>query len=111
MTNDSGDSTFPGACQRVGAIQIPAFTRELRYTHHQVPRGSRPDAETIDKIYLIKNVSMLRATYQVRLLVFKAVESRKRLILKVPQSCQFHSSLKKLIKTTGNTQRPSIRLL
>jgi hypothetical protein len=76
---------------------------EIKYTTHQVPRGSRPDAETIDKIYLIKNVAMLRATYQIRLLVFKAVECHKKLILKVPQSCQFHASLKRLIKMTEGT--------
>ncbi len=74
---------------------------QLKYTRHQVPRGSRPDAETIDKIYVIKNVSMLRATYQIRLLAFKAVESRKKLVLKVPRSCQFHASLRNFIKTTG----------
>ncbi len=76
---------------------------ELKYTRHQVPRSSRPDAETIDRVYLIKNVSTLRATYQVRLLVFKAVESNKRLILKVPNACEFHTSLKDLIKVTGKS--------
>ena len=76
---------------------------ELKYTRHQVPRGSRPDAETIDKIYLIKNVSVLRATYQTRLLVFKAAENHKKLVLKVPRTCQFDASLKELIKMTGKT--------
>jgi hypothetical protein len=76
---------------------------ELKYTRHQVPRGSRPDAETNDKIYLVKNVSTLRATYQIRLLVLKAAESHKKLMLKVPLSCGFHASLKDLIKVTGNT--------
>lgn len=76
---------------------------KIMYTRHQVPRGTRPDAEAMGNIYLIKNVSMLRATYQVRLLAFKAVEERKRLVLKVPKSCQFHSSLKALIRSTGST--------
>jgi hypothetical protein len=76
---------------------------ELKYTRHQVPRGSRPDAESIDKIYLIKNVSTLRATYQVKLLVFKAIQNHKKLMLKVPPPCQFHTSLKDLIKMTGKT--------
>ena len=74
---------------------------ELKHTRHEVPRGTRPDAETIDKIYLIKNVSVLRATYQVKLLVFKAMDSRKKLVLKVPECCQFHASLKELIKMNG----------
>jgi hypothetical protein len=76
---------------------------ELKYTRHQVPRGSRPDAETIDKIYLIKSVSTLRATYQVRLMAFKAVQTHKKLMLKVPRTCQFHTSLKELIKMTSKT--------
>lgn len=76
---------------------------ELKYTRNQIPRGSRPDAETIDKLYLIKNVSMLRATYQIRLLAFKAVQSHKKLVLKVPKTCQFHASLKDLIKMTRST--------
>ena len=75
---------------------------ELKYTRHQVPRGVRPDAETNDKIYLIKNVLILRATYQVRLLLFFAKERHKKLILKVPQACKFHNSLKALIKLCGN---------
>ena len=78
---------------------------ELKYTRHQVPRGSRPDAETTDKIYLIKNVSTLRATYQVRLLAFKALQSQKGLIIRVPRSCRFDSSLEGLIKGTGKIIR------
>jgi len=76
---------------------------DLQYTRHQVPRGSLQDAETIDKIYLIKSVSMFRATYQVKLLAFKATQTHKKLILKVPRTCQFHTSLKELIKLTGKT--------
>ena len=76
---------------------------ELRLTRYQVPRGSRPDAETMNKIYVIKNVTMLRATYQIRLLLFKALEDHKKLVLKVPRACRFHVSLKELIKMTGKT--------
>jgi hypothetical protein len=74
---------------------------QFKFTRHQVPRGARPDAETTDKIYLIKNVLTLRATYQVKILTYKAGESRKKLVLKVPKECQFHSSLKELVKLTG----------
>ncbi|MCP3165979.1 hypothetical protein LZ199_24045 [Myxococcus sp. QH3KD-4-1] len=75
----------------------------FKYTRHQVPGGTRPDAETIDKLYLIKSVSVLRATYQSRLLAFRAVEIHKKLVLKVPKSCKFHPSLKELIRVTGKT--------
>ncbi len=75
---------------------------EWKYTRYQVPRSTVPDAETIDKIYLIKKVSLLRATYQIRLLAFKAEQTRKKLVLKVPKTCQFDASLKALVKLTGN---------
>jgi hypothetical protein len=70
----------------------------LRFTRHQVPRGAMPDAERFNKMYLVKNVSTLRATYQIRLLAFKAVDSGKKLVLRVPAACQFHNSLKDLMK-------------
>jgi hypothetical protein len=76
---------------------------QIKYTRHQVPRGSRPDAETMDKIYLIKNVATLRATYQLRILLFKAVEYHKKLVLKIPKTCQLHASIKELIKVNEKT--------
>ncbi len=52
---------------------------ELRYTRQQTARGSRPDATVGDTWYLLKNVSQLRLTYQIRLLTFGAMQSRARL--------------------------------
>jgi hypothetical protein len=49
-------------------------------------------------MYLIKNVSTLRATYQIRLLAFNAVENGTKLVLRVPTKCEFDNSLKELIK-------------
>jgi hypothetical protein len=69
------------------------------------PRGSRADAETSDAIYLIKNVSRLHATYQVRLLAFAARERGKRLILVVPRSCAFAAGLEALVRSSGGTIR------
>jgi hypothetical protein len=63
----------------------------------RVPRGSRPDAETSDKVYLIKRVSTLRATYQVRLLTFLAAGRGKKLVLRVPSACQFDPALEELL--------------
>ena len=68
-------------------------------------RGSRADAETSDGIYLIKNVSLLHATYQVRLLAFAARERGKRLILVVPRSCAFAPSLETLVQSAGGAIR------
>jgi hypothetical protein len=66
---------------------------------HPRPRGTRADAETSDGIYLIKNVSRLHATYQVRLLAYAARERGKRLVLVVPPSCQFEAGLRDLMES------------
>ncbi|WP_419688933.1 hypothetical protein ACN22W_18650 [Burkholderia theae] len=69
-----------------------------RYTSHQVARGTMPDAQKFNRMYLIKNVSALRATYQVRLLALMAVEGKKQLIIRVPKGCVFHESLEELMR-------------
>lgn len=70
---------------------------QLRYTPHQVPRGARADAEKGNKIYLIKKVRSLRATYQVRLLALRARQEGRVLVLMVPKGCTYHPSLKLLV--------------
>jgi len=77
--------------------------------HPHIPRGTRPDAETPEMIYLVKNVSALRATYQVRLLTLKAAGQGKKLVLKVPRACRFDDSLMDLAKATpGVIQREDL---
>jgi hypothetical protein len=78
---------------------------QFRYTRHQVPRGARADSETFDKIVLVKNVSTIRATYQVRLLAFKAVETGKKLVIIVPKHCQVDRTLRELTKELPKTVR------
>ena len=73
------------------------------YTRHQVPRGARADAVARDRLYLIKKVKTLRATYQIRLLAFEATEKKQKLVLKVPAECTFDRSLKNLIKSIPST--------
>jgi hypothetical protein len=71
---------------------------EFKMTKQQVARGARPDGETFDKLVLIKRVSELRATYQIRLLTYRAVEERKMLVIDVPKHCKVHDDLKVLAK-------------
>lgn len=71
---------------------------EFRYTKQQVARGARADAEVQDKLFLLKNVSSLRLTYQIRLLTFRASESRTRLVIQVPKQCKLHASLRDFVK-------------
>jgi len=71
----------------------------------RLPRGARADAESPEAIYLIKHASSLRATYQIRLLALKAVESGKDLVLMVPRTCRFDPSLEALCLGTSGTIR------
>lgn len=67
---------------------------EYRYTRHQVARGSRPDAVSGTKAYLLKNVSELRLTYQIRLLTLLAAERRSVLIVRIPKSARVSRDLR-----------------
>ncbi len=67
------------------------------YTSHQVPRGSKPDADIGDKLYLIKNVSQLRLTYQVKMLAYMAKTRGKKLFIQLPKGAKVHASLKNFV--------------
>ncbi|ESW89752.1 hypothetical protein X753_16725 [Mesorhizobium sp. LNJC399B00] len=67
-------------------------------TKWHVARGARADAEINNKIFLIKNVSEMRATYQVRLLLYRAVQEGTRLVLDLPKECKLSANLKALAK-------------
>lgn len=68
------------------------------YTKHQVPRGSRPDAEVGDNLYLIKLVSKMRLTYQVRLLAYMAKSRRKNLVIRLPESAEVDKELESFVR-------------
>lgn len=72
---------------------------EFSYTKHQVPRGSRPDAVVGDNIYLIKYVTAMRLTYQIRLLAWMAQSKNKRLIIRLPQNAIVHQELMEFVRT------------
>lgn len=67
-----------------------------RFTRHQVPRGTLPSAEVGNRLVLIKKVSLLRATYQVRLLLFRAQQEGKKLVLALPKSAKLSRGLSQL---------------
>ncbi len=62
-----------------------------------VPRATRPDAEVGNQIHLLKSASHLHATYQIRLLLFRAIQEGKTLVLNVRQQCEFYDDLSSLI--------------
>ena len=70
-----------------------------------MPRGTRPDAESFDRLVLAKHVSLLRATYQIRLLTLRAVHEGKRLVILVPDHCKVHRTLRSLAKQVPKTIR------
>jgi hypothetical protein len=71
---------------------------ELRYTEHQVARGARPDAVDGDTWFLLKFVSRLRLTYQIRLLALGAERSGVRLVIRVPKGCRLSAPLRDFMK-------------
>lgn len=78
---------------------------DFRYTKHQVPRGAFADAESGDRIVLLKNVPILRLTYQVRLLTFRAGLEGKKLHVEVPKGCRLHPSLRDHVDAFPNLIR------
>lgn len=76
-----------------------------RYTRHQVARGARADAERNDTIFLLKNVSSLRLTYQIRLLAFRAEETGRKLVIRIPANCKLHLSLRDFQKENSKFVR------
>ena len=74
---------------------------EYRYTGHQAARGSRPDAVSGNTWYLIKATSLLRLTYQIRLLTFMAAERGARLVIRVPRSSRVSADLRAFVKVNS----------
>jgi hypothetical protein len=71
---------------------------EYRYTRHQVPRRARPDAVDGASWYLLKFVSELHLTYQIRTLTFDATQSGTRLTIQVPRPARLSAPLRAFIK-------------
>jgi hypothetical protein len=68
------------------------------YTANQTPRGAKADAESGDKVYLIKSASQLRLTYQIRMLSYMAQTQKKKLIVQLPKEAKVHESLKGFVR-------------
>ena len=73
--------------------RVISMNLDYRYTKHQVTRATKADAERNDAYFLIKNVSSLRLTYQIRLLTYRAFETKRKLVIRVPTNCNIHSTL------------------
>jgi hypothetical protein len=65
-------------------------------TKQRVLRGTLSDAEDEQGFVLFKRVSELRATYQIRLQIYRAFKENRRLAIHVPERCRIHDDLKAL---------------
>lgn len=74
---------------------------EFTYTKHQTPRGARPDADVGNKLYLIKHVSEMRLTYQIRVLAYVAHSQSKKLIVQLPKQAAVHASLGDFVRSSN----------
>jgi hypothetical protein len=70
----------------------------FEYTKHQTPRGAMPDAEVGTTLYLLKSVSTLRLTYQIRMLCFIATTQQKKVVIRLPASAIIHPRLKEFLR-------------
>ena len=66
---------------------------EYRYTDRQTPRAARPDEISGGQWYLIKNVSLLRLTYQIQLMTLLAAQRGTSLVIRVPPHCRLSPAL------------------
>jgi len=77
-------------------------TMRFRQTRHQTPRGTRADKEGDEGFVLYKQVRRLHATYQLRLLLFRAVKENKVLVLLLPDACELEADLLELQRENPN---------
>ena len=104
--NGTEDRIFPNSPRRKACHPLTILVVvEFRHTKHQVARGTRPDAVVGDTAYLIKHVSHLRLTYQIRLLVFLAGERGTRLIIRVPSGCRTSEKLTSFLRANRRQVR------
>jgi hypothetical protein len=64
-------------------------------------RGARADAIDGTTSYLFKSVSVLNATYQIRLLAFRAKCDGGRLVIRVPRDARIGESLRRLAQDSA----------
>lgn len=69
------------------------------YTRYQIPRGAKPDAKVGHKLYLIKNVTQLRLTYQIRMLTYMAQIQGNKLIVQLPKGAKIHNVLREFVRS------------
>ena len=67
------------------------------YTKHQTLRSTQADAEIGNRMYLFKNTTTLRLTYQIEMLAFTAKAKDMKLIIRLPKKAKIHQTLREFI--------------
>lgn len=62
-----------------------------------------PDAENTEALYLLKNVSELRLTYQVKLLTYMAHTKGKKLHIRLPSTAKVSPALQEYVRTHSHS--------
>lgn len=83
--------------------KMAEFSIDFKQTEHFRQRGTLPDGRSENGDYfLLKNVSVLHATYQVRLLTYFAWKEGTKLRIRLPKAAEAGSSLQKLMLLVEN---------
>jgi len=69
-----------------------------------ISHGFRPDAISGSGVYLIKNVSTLRLTSQIRTLTRMAGDHRQSLMVIVPRTCQLSEDLTDFVRANRSIE-------
>lgn len=76
---------------------------EFKLTAKGKLRGTKPEVATDSHFHIIKCVSLLRATYQIKLLTYFAVRDRKTLTIHLLKTGRLHHTLEDLMKKAPGT--------
>ena len=69
---------------------------DFKPTAQRKLRGTKPDFVDETALHVLKAVSELRATYQIKLLAYFAVRDRKKLVIHLLKSGTIHGTLREL---------------
>jgi hypothetical protein len=80
--------------QRAACRSSLMMEYQPKLTRHQTARGTRPDGARGHEWILVKDVSLMRLTYQIKLLTYFASQKRLTLSVYVPGDAEVHADLR-----------------
>lgn len=89
--------TFRGTGRCVTLCDDAPVDPGIRRTSRAEPRCTSPDAVDGTKVYLIKNVALMRLTYQIRLLSDAAEQNALEMIIVIPRRGRVSADLESFV--------------